>query len=371
MASAGGDGKLSTWDPSNGVLLASASVDDAGVSDVAVSPAGDAVATASHAGIDLWDPNTGGHLLGPFSLPHNSARCVTVSPKGDLLAGGFVGRVAIWNARTGNPIGEPLQVGETSSGVASVASVAFSSSGRLFAAATSQGDISVWDSSTLHVVDSVDTNAARLSSIAFSPNGKLLAVGSLDRSSAAGGDILMRDVMRHRWSGRLEGHTDTILDVAFAPDGATLVSTSVDRTIRVWNVRTHDEVGSPIQGPSGAMRSIAFSPDGRTLIAGGSNGDTRFFDIGQLSPSEAGRAVNAVALDPRGQRLATAEPYGFSSFLQVTGSGAAVLRDAETTRKVLRLPFGVVHPYGAAFSPDGSWLAISDLVPWHLPLEPR
>src|SRR5689334_10987261 len=64
----------------------------------------------------------------------------------------------------------------------------------------------------------------------------------------------------------LKGHTtgQTVHSIAFAPDGASLASTSLDGSIRLWDLSngTNQIVGE-ILGQS--SRSIVFSPDGRTL----------------------------------------------------------------------------------------------------------
>ena len=36
----------------------------------------------------------------------------------------------------------------------------------------------------------------------------------------------------------LEGHTETVWDVAISTDGAKIVSSSDDRTVRVWSMET-------------------------------------------------------------------------------------------------------------------------------------
>ena len=42
----------------------------------------------------------------------------------------------------------------------------------------------------------------------------------------------------------LEGHTSEVLSVAFSPDGTRVVSGSLDRLVKVWDVETGAEVGS-------------------------------------------------------------------------------------------------------------------------------
>ncbi|KIO13762.1 hypothetical protein M404DRAFT_595910 [Pisolithus tinctorius Marx 270] len=40
------------------------------------------------------------------------------------------------------------------------------------------------------------------------------------------------------WKSPLEGHTDSINSVGYSPDGSHVVSSSSDKTIRIWNART-------------------------------------------------------------------------------------------------------------------------------------
>ena len=69
----------------------------------------------------------------------------------------------------------------------------------------------------------------------------------------------------------LFGHTDDVESVAFHPDGKVLASGSRDKTVRLWNVTTHQSLREPfISSPIGGDQrvwSVSFSPDGKTLAS--------------------------------------------------------------------------------------------------------
>jgi WD40 repeat protein len=101
-------------------------------------------------------------------------------------------------------------------------------------------------------------------SVAFSPDGRTLA------SSTPENTIRLWDVRTHKQLGApLTGHSSSIYSVAFSPDGRKLVSSSDDKTIRLWDARTHKSIGESVEGHNGAVGSVAFSSEGRTLISAG------------------------------------------------------------------------------------------------------
>jgi len=71
----------------------------------------------------------------------------------------------------------------------------------------------------------------------------------------------------------LQGHTDTVYDVAFSSDGQTAISGAGDHQVIIWDLEKGTGIHRLI-GHNGWVRSVAISPDGRSVISGGFAGDS-------------------------------------------------------------------------------------------------
>jgi WD40 repeat protein len=181
-------------------------------------------------------------------------------------------------------------------------------------------------------------------SVTFSPDGHMLASASYDNT------IRLWDVRSHKQLGRpLIGHTNAVMSVAFSPDGHTLASASDDNTIRLWDVRTHKQLGAPLTRHH-SDDSVVFSPDAHTLASSSfDDGTVRIWDVRTHKQVDTlltrhNDEVFNVAFSPDGRMLASAEDKTIR------------LWDVRT-HKQLGAPIHADENVNVAFSPDGRMLA--------------
>jgi WD40 repeat protein len=338
--------------------LAVLRADSHGVHSVALSPDGRTLATAgSWLGARLWDIRTGRRL--PLRGKTTYVQSVAFSSDGRLLAGGTSFMVRLWDVRSGRQL-QPLPGPK-----AGVPAVAFSPDGHTLAAASTDG-VRLWDVRTHRGRGRLLPHSLDVWSLAFSPDGRLLASGGYDRT------VRLWNVATRKQAGRPLRHRGEVTGVAFSPDGSLLASSGqtipasshptkpaiVDHTVRLWDVRSHQELGAPLPHAS-SVTSVAFSSDG-TLASGSADGTIRLWDVHRHEPlgspllgQEA--AVASLAFSADGKTLASGG--GYSSENRAADPIVRIweLGQGSGLGQVLHGHKGSV--YTVVFSPDGRTLA--------------
>jgi WD40 repeat protein len=106
---------------------------------------------------------------------------------------------------------------------------------------------------------------------AWSPDGSRLACPSVDKT------IRIWD-LKKRNCILLFGHHYGVNQIAWSPDGTLLASSSFDRTIRIWDSTTGQE-HQKIEGHFDDIPTVAWSNDGQMLASGSVDKTIRFWEM--------------------------------------------------------------------------------------------
>lgn len=94
--------------------------------------------------------------------------------------------------------------------------------------------------------------------LAFHPETKKLVSSSVDKT------LMLWQIADSTRAFRYFAHKDEVLDVNYAPSGEVFASASKDRTVRIWVPKVRGE-SLDFVAHQGAVRSVQFDPDGNRV----------------------------------------------------------------------------------------------------------
>jgi serine/threonine protein kinase/WD40 repeat protein len=318
--------------------------------------------------------NEGAGEVRQFSGHTDAILCVAFSPEGNrALSGGMDNTIRLWHIFGDK---EPHSFGEQA---APVWSVAFSPKGRRALSGIGGGAIKSWNlerpkeegfsfrsrprrsggrinlafaGDGLRVLSGGTDGYAQewrsngrlhreaytypFTTLAFAPDDRLLTGGAFSgRHFLILASLNLKRSARTEWSTLVQlnpaqlkalkktdpvcifaGHTAAIFSAAFSRDGSRIVSGGMDRTVRVWNASTGEQLHC-LEGHQDPVTAVAFSPDGRRVLScsgshqkdnqwvGTSDNSIRLWsvDSGKEIHSFKGHAdgTQAVAISPDGR----------------------------------------------------------------------
>ena len=229
-------------------------------------------------------------------------------------------------------------------GIGKVNRMTASPDGNLIAAASSIG-VSIYDYKTLEFQKQLDTRSW-VSAIKFSPDGKLIAVGDRD------GLIRMWETSNWQEIASYSGHSQGIINLAFAPDGTRFASIGMENTLIQWEIDSGNmTLPEPVQVTS--VTSIVYSQDGKLIATGGNDFKINFWDSNDLSlkgtAAISSKVVEIIAINN-------------SNMLAVGGSDRRITIFDITNMVNLGQYGGLQYSLSSvASSPDGSYIAGGDI----------
>jgi WD40 repeat protein len=146
------------------------------------------------------------------------------------------------------------------------------------AVAAEEGVVQVRDLATDEEPVTAPLKGDKIHNVAWSPRDNLLAI-------ATEGGVIHLWTPGQKECRTLRGHTGAVSQVAFAPGGDRLVSAGADRTVRVWDVDSGQQILT-LRGHDAPVLSVRFSPDGRFLVSGGEDQTLRTHHFGRATTAK-------------------------------------------------------------------------------------
>ena len=311
LVSGSRDKTVRLWDVQTGNLNKTLTGHPVPVIEVAVSPHGNVLISCDDFDeIRLWNLDTG-DLIERFLDYWHSPRTVSFSPDGTAFAtAGYDDKIYIWDVAAFmktrlltthiiksphivfSPTENTIALGGRNGSVrlldadtgtikdefightVSVSSLAYSPYGIVLASGSYDDTIRLWNTETGIARNPPIETPGNPRNIVFSPNGNLVACITSNNQT---NDIRIYRVVDghqvHNMTAAISAlstnnhdtvHRNTVNEIAFSPDGKTIVSCGYDNTIRFWDVEQGTHLRK-IDTDQKAIYDMAISPNGQTL----------------------------------------------------------------------------------------------------------
>ncbi len=185
---------------------------------------------------------------------------------------GYDNQVILWNAKTGRAIARGMH-----DHLANQCS--FNRDGSMLVSASSDYSARIWEIPSMQLKAALIGHSDDVDTAVFSPDDQYVATCALDRT------LKIFDLYG-RCLKTLTGHTGNVLTVAWSCDGKSLISSSVDGTVRHWDVATGLQTHLTLEGArtdtfERAPDGCIFSGDDKGRIAIIRGDETRYVQAHQ------------------------------------------------------------------------------------------
>ncbi len=225
------------------------------VSSVHVLPDGERLVSHSEDGtLRLWDIPRGIELDRLGSAEHE-VRVSGISPDGWYAIAGLAdGGVQVWDLRS-----RAIRTLPGHSG--GVRAVSASHAAERVASVGGDNQLVLWEPGTSTAVSTIPLGSVQLGSLALSRDGRY-AVGVVGATRVVAFDL------EQETGVIFDGHTFPVRDAVFVAQDRTVITCSMDNTLRLWDVETGAQIQT-LFGHASIVSSVAVTTDGARAISGG------------------------------------------------------------------------------------------------------
>ena len=255
------------------------------LASTAWSPDGRLLAGAQDVGdILVWDMTR--PTLAPTHIPgdFNRFRKVAFAGNGRFAVVESSGLARVWRPGARTPVAQF----EAGAGATSAASTP---DGQVIAVGRDNGVVSLWSPSGT-LLRTMTSGSSPVESLAFADAGATLLVGSDDDSVAA------YSTSTGTQTARYIGHHGRVTSIAVTPDNSTMMTTSDDNTLILWDLSGSRSFAPTFAGSTGVgLGTLAMSRSGKIATIAG-DGTIRFWDSASgTSTGSTHRAGKAGVID--------------------------------------------------------------------------
>ncbi len=293
-----GRGAVTWWDVATGKRRGTLVGNPGVVHEIAFSPDGKTLVSASHRGREISDYEEAGNVK-VWEVPtgrelrtlHGQAEGVTAlafSAQGEALASGsFDGTLILRDPSRDWQTWATLRLPRGSEWREGIHALAFDSNSKWLAVACQGGTVELWDVNRVEKKHTlrVHRKEGYGSSIAFSPDGKTLAVGVPE------GIVQLWDIETFKIRNTLKAHSTGVPLPVFSPDGRMLATAAGDwdqpGKVTLWNPATGEQL-TTFTAHEKMISCLAFSSDAKLLASGSYDQTVKLWDVADVAGRKSG-----------------------------------------------------------------------------------
>jgi len=170
---------------------------------------------------------------------------------------------------------------------------------------------SLWDVDTGALSVRFDGHSDNVTACAFSPDGRRIVTSSWDKTLKVWAATSGKELLT------LRGHKEILFDCDYSPDGKRIISASYDKDLKIWNASSGSIITS-LTGHKAPVSACKYSPDGKFILSASFDCTLKLWDakrgIEKHTLNGHQWPVNDCSFSPDGRYVVSVDSHGVIKF---------------------------------------------------------